>query len=381
MWYVGVMSLNENQGIPDPDIPRDARLSAETEADAGPAEAKTELAEVANPGSGLPDQDNTTEVATENASIRPANGRRRWFLPFLFVATCVSTFFVGCTVWNPYDVLYEFFINGNGMPLRRSIVRFGADGLIYMGCLIAILLTHEMGHYLAAVRYRIHATPPMFIPFPISPFGTMGAVIGMKGMQADRRQIFDIGIAGPLAGLVVALPVMWIGIQKLDLTEPGMGAFRLDLPIAVEWTMAAVKPKGYTPDAQVWQNQLNPYFMAGWVGFLITGLNMMPVSQLDGGHVSYTLFGRWANWAARSFMVVLIGMIALDWLLFFPRGETGLQVGNRWWLMALLVFLIGTDHPPTRDDNVPLGWGRTILGLLSLSIPVFCFAPRVLYFN
>jgi membrane-associated protease RseP (regulator of RpoE activity) len=115
----------------------------------------------------------------------------------------------------------------------------------------------------------------------------------------------------------------------------------------------------------VWHSQLNPYFMAGWVGFLITGLNMLPVSQLDGGHVIYTLFGKRAHWIARGFMLLAIGFIIYNqaWM---------------WSLMVVLVLLIGTDHPPTRDDTVRLGWFRTVLGCLSLSIPLLCFAPNVI---
>jgi membrane-associated protease RseP (regulator of RpoE activity) len=158
-----------------------------------------------------------------------------------------------------------------------------------------------------------------------------------------------------------------------------MGAFRLDLPLAVKWTMAAVPPAGYTPQTEVWQSHLNPYFMAGWVGFLVTGLNMMPVSQLDGGHVMYTLFGRWSHWVARLLMFSLVTLIVIDLIARWRMGYFVLQVGNRWWLMAVLVLVIGTDHPPTRDDTVPLGWPRTILGCLSLLIPVLCFAPRLLY--
>ena len=105
--------------------------------------------------------------------------------------------------------------------------------------------------------------------------------------------------------------------------------------------------------------------MAGWVGLLITGLNMLPVSQLDGGHVIYTLFGRRAHWIARGFMLAALGLFIL-----FPPART-------WLVMWFLVLLIGVDHPPTRDDTVKLGWFRTLLGVASLSIPLLCFPPQV----
>ena len=105
--------------------------------------------------------------------------------------------------------------------------------------------------------------------------------------------------------------------------------------------------------------------MAGWVGMLITGLNMLPVSQLDGGHVLYSLFGRRAHWIARSFVLAAIAaMIIADYY--------------QWVVMLVLVLLLGIDHPPTRDDNMRLGWPRTIIGVVSLFIPILCFAPKIL---
>ncbi|HMC12624.1 MAG TPA: site-2 protease family protein, partial [Pirellulaceae bacterium] len=112
------------------------------------------------------------------------------------------------------------------------------------------------------------------------------------------------------------------------------------------------------------------YFMAGWVGLLVTGLNMLPVSQLDGGHVTYALFGRKAHWLARMFMLAVFVYMGLN--VYLTRSFPP------WLLMALLVLLIGTDHPPTRDDSVSLGWFRIVLGALSLLIPVFCFAPNLI---
>ncbi len=226
-------------------------------------------------------------------------------------------------------------------------------------------MTHEMGHFVTTLIHRIPASLPYFIPLPISPIGTMGAVIGMDGMRADRREIFDIGLAGPIAGLVVALPVMWVGIEKLDLTQQGIGPFALDLPLTVRMMMDYLQPKGYQPGQMIWFSQFNPYFMAGWVGLLITGLNMLPVSQLDGGHVLYTLFGKRAHWIARGVVVLAI-------------AYTVYTAQYTWILMIALVLLMGTDHPPTRDDRVPIGGLRFALGMVSMLIPIFCFAPRLI---
>jgi len=283
--------------------------------------------------------------------------RRRRVLPIvLFVVTCASTFLAGATDWSPPPYLMD------PMELRRIIICNWQQGLIYMGAVLAILLCHEMGHFLATVRYRIPASYPFFLPLPISPIGTMGAVIGMAGHRADRRQTFDIGIAGPLAGLVVVLPILWIGIQQLDITGAQIGAFELDCPWLVRLMLPLVRPDLKSLDT-LWISQVNPYFMAAWVGLLITGLNMMPVSQLDGGHVVYTLLLQKGHWVARGFLFFAIAYVVL--------GDVPM-----WGLMVIIVILIGSDHPPTSNDNMPLGWFRTTLGYASLAIPIVCFPPH-----
>ncbi|HEY6565396.1 MAG TPA: site-2 protease family protein, partial [Pirellulaceae bacterium] len=211
----------------------------------------------------------------------------------------MSTFLVGVTHWVGIPQAATVSTAGN---FRWMIVANWEQGLAYMVAVIGILLTHEMGHFIATLIYRIPASLPFFIPLPISPIGTMGAVIGMAGNRADRRQTFDVGIAGPLAGLAVILPVLWIGIEQLDLTQPRRGGFALDFPWLVRILIAWLRPE--LRDARdVWVSQLNPYFMAGWVGLLITGLNMLPVSQLDGGHVTYALLKRRAHFVARAFLL------------------------------------------------------------------------------
>lgn len=311
------------------------------------------------------------EPASPPDAAAPAPGRRgrirrRTKLPvILFLITCVSTGWAGTAGWLPGDYLVNCLLRWDAMPIRRAILTHWHDGLIYMACVLGILLTHEMGHFLATLRYHIPASFPFFLPLPISPIGTMGAVIGMDGRRADRKQTFDIGLAGPLAGLLVALPILWIGVQKLDMRVPAHGPFTLEAPLAVRLMLAYAPPPGYTSGHEVWYSHLNPYFMAGWVGLLVTGLNMLPVSQLDGGHVLYTLFGRRAHWVARAFMLVALAYI------FWKQAWM-------WTLMILVILLIGTAHPPTRDDTVPLGWLRIILGLISLLIPLFCFAPGAL---
>jgi Zn-dependent protease len=305
--------------------------------------------------------------------------RRRVGLPLgLFLLTCASTFLAGATQYMPMehgfaaiglDIMRNFEpITPTLMPLRRALYSNWQEGLLYMGCVLAILMTHEMGHFVMTLIYRVRASLPFFIPLPISPIGTMGAVIAMDSRIANRKQIFDIGLAGPLAGLVVALPIMWIGVQRMDLT-PVPGDLTLQVPLAMRLAIDYLHPGEYDVSAGFPLSKANAFFMAGWVGLLVTGLNMLPVSQLDGGHVTYSLFGKKAHWIARGFMLTAFIYMAVMVLLFRSAPD--------WILMVILVMLIGTDHPPTRDDTVKLGWFRTALGYASLLIPIFCFVPNL----
>jgi len=287
-------------------------------------------------------------------AARPAP-RRRVLLPLLLLgASCVTVFLAGAGDWYFLD---EFSL----MALRRAIISNFHQAIVYTLCLIAILGAHEMGHFLATVRYRIPATFPFFLPMPNMIVGTLGAVIAMDGLRANRKELFDIGIAGPLAGLVIAVPVLIIGILKLDLTAAhAQGAYALDTPLLVKWMLHWLRPEDAHAGMVVWRNQLNGFYMAGWVGLLITGLNMMPVSQLDGGHVVYTLFPRRAHMIARGFLMAAIALIVF------------LEI-HLWTVMILLVIFMGTDHPPTSNDDVELGPIRTTIGYASLSIAILCF--------
>ena len=294
----------------------------------------------------------THETPTLRAShLEGAPKPRRKRLPaILFLVTCLSTYWAGVAGWT--------FVT----DFRGALMYEWERGLIYSACVLGILFAHEMGHFLATVIYRIPASLPFFIPFPISPIGTMGAVIGMAGHKANRRQLFDIGIAGPLAGLVIAIPVLIVGIYELDLTQRQYGPMAFDCPLLVRILIGVLRPEyGYVEE--IWISQLNAYYMAAWVGLLITGLNMMPMSQLDGGHVVYALLLKRGHYVARGFLLLAIAYI--------------LWSGNVLWvLMLVLVTLMGVDHPPTADDTVELGRFRTILGWSSLIIPFLCFPVR-----
>ena len=256
--------------------------------------------------------------------------------------------------------------------IRLLIIENWHNGLIYMACVLGILFAHEMGHFLMTLRYRIAASLPYFLPVPFTPIGTMGAVISMDGLSANRKQIFDIGIAGPLAGLVLAIPITWYGVTQLDVSgynDSQIDEYRVGIGYHMPWAVNAMidsaQPTGFVPGQtyeRIPSSKMNPFLLAGWVGLLITGLNMMPISQLDGGHVIYALFGKHAHTLARLSLFVAIFFVVY----YFDQVYF-------WTVMIVLVTLMGTDHPPTADDSVQLGPARTILGFVSLSIPFLCF--------
>ena len=313
------------------------------------------------------------------ATARPASNRqplgrrlryprpRRVALPVvLFLLTCVSTFWVGVCKWTPnlIEPLWNVVAYGNLLQARELLLANWQSGLIYMVSVLTILLLHEFGHFFMTLYYRVPASFPYFLPFPLNPLGTLGAVIGMQGNAADRKQIFDIGLAGPLAGLVAAVPIAYYGVSHLDLTGPPYGGLGFRMPLLLDWFAKMTQVPGYQTGDIVFLNQLNPWFVAGWVGMLVTGLNMMPVGQLDGGHVTYTLFGKTAHLIAQ---LAIVG--AISYMVYHNNFMLA--------LMVVLVLMMGPKHPPTLNDSVPLGIIRYVLGLASLSIPVLCFPPRV----
>lgn len=298
------------------------------------------------------------ELRRLSGSSEPSGRRRRLRRPVvLFVVTCITTYCAGCYHWAPV-------ILGMG-DVRGILTTNWRDGLLFMACVMGILLLHEMGHFLMTLRHRIPASLPFFIPFPMMITGTMGAVIAMDGRRADRKQLFDIGIAGPLAGLVLAIPVTIFGILYADYVVPPENAQYMEYgdPLFVRLMIPILRdlPEGAVLGA-------NSLLMAGWVGMLVTGLNMMPVSQLDGGHVIHALFGRRSKWIARGFLITVIALM-------FAFKSTD------WILMLVLVMIMGPDHPPTADDSVDIGFGRRVLGFLSLAIPILCFPPVPLMFH
>lgn len=283
----------------------------------------------------------------------------RWKLLhlLLFLATFLSTFFVGMSTGEiPMPPPGTEGITGEMWSVMIS------NGLIYSCAVMAILFAHEMGHYLQARRYRVAASPPYFIPMPISPFGTMGAVIVQYSGYADRKKLYDIAISGPLAGLVLALPIAWWGIQQSvvkSIPPNATGVTIFGDPLVMQWMYELVHgPLGKNETVM-----LNPLLFAGWVGIFITALNLIPVGQLDGGHIVYSLIGKRAHTVA---MLVLGGGMAY-------MVYTG---SYQYTLIIVLLLFMGPRHPPTANDHEKLGWFRIVLGWLTLAFIFIGFTPN-----
>jgi len=230
----------------------------------------------------------------------------------------------------------------------------------YALSLISILLAHEMGHFLMSRRHGVPATLPYFLPVPLPPFGTFGAVIKMKGRMSSRKALFDIGMAGPLMGLLVTIPAIVIGLllsEPVPLAQTQDNLIHLGdslLFVLVQKAILGDLPEGY-------DLVLHSVAYAGWVGLFVTALNLLPVGQLDGGHIAYALFGRKSK--------IIFGLTIMLWMgisLFFYVG---------WTLMIILVLLFGFRHPPPLDDVTPLDLKRKILGGVVFSLFILSFTP------
>ncbi len=280
---------------------------------------------------------------------------------WLAIATVLSTFWAGVGAWVPTIPFQEALVFETLRPVRQAILANWIDGLQFSLGLMAILVAHEFGHYLFTLYYKVPSTPPLFIPFPfLSPIGTMGAVIMMQSGTANRRQIFDIGIAGPLAGLAVAIPIMiWGILDDSKIHYAPENSLVMGQPLLIQWLAAWLVPENAQAFVSVTNGNANPLLMAGWVGLLVTGLNMVPLGQLDGGHVAFGLLGKKSYWVALAALAGAIGYMLYSQVWIFS-------------LMLVLVMLMGLRHPPSSDDSKELGFGRKILGWASLSLPILC---------
>ncbi len=255
---------------------------------------------------------------------------RRWLHWLLFVLTIGSTALVG--------------------------------GFAYSATIVAILGCHELGHYVACRYYDVDASLPFFLPFPISLTGTLGAFIRIREPIPFKRWLFDIGIAGPLAGFVVALPAVFIGVAMSHVVkiDPSMPGAELGEPLLfkfAEWLFWGHIPDGYTLS-------LNGMAFAAWFGLLATALNLFPIGQLDGGHISYAVLGRRSTYVTLAMIGVAIALSyqSKSWIVW-----TVVVIG--------MLFAFGVRHPPVVDEPVELDRPRQVLAVVAAIIFALCFTP------
>lgn len=230
--------------------------------------------------------------------------------------------------------------------------------LVYAAVLIAILLGHEMGHYLTCRFYRIEATLPFFIPAPTL-IGTLGAFIKIKSPITRRKQLFDIGVAGPLTGFLLSLPALIYGLSlsKVVPAVPREGAMVFGEPLLLKF-IAGLMFRGAAAQSDLF---LHPIAFAGWVGILVTAFNLFPVGQLDGGHVSFALLGEKSRRLAKLLLIAFVIMGIFFWI--------------GWVIWTLVIVLLGLKHPRVIDDPEGLSPARRLIGALVLLIFLLSFIP------
>jgi membrane-associated protease RseP (regulator of RpoE activity) len=317
--------------------------------------------------------------ATQSQAVRP--GSREWVLhSLLFFITVVTTTFAGIASAAPavnpppppLSTVLDYFLYVPEYYLRIIVAQLAfaildwhilAAGLTFSATLLAILTAHEMGHYIACRRYGVNSTLPFFIPAPpLFLAGTFGAFIKIRSPIPSRRALFDIGLAGPLAGFVVLIPVAVVGIINIG---PPLGAtgheivFNDPLLFRLLGRALGVRLDPYSPT--------NPCYMAAWIGLLVTSLNLMPVGQLDGGHGTFAMFGQPAHKIIGKAAFVTMGVIAV--LGFFWHGSP-----SGFLYILLLAIMLKVRHPQP-EQTEPLGLGRLLVAIVTLIVFALSFWP------
>jgi membrane-associated protease RseP (regulator of RpoE activity) len=281
---------------------------------------------------------------------------RVWRHALLFVLT------LGTTTLAGLDHYASFASDFGSRRLSFSLFELLAGGLWYSLTILVILGCHELGHYFACRYYDVDASLPYFLPLPIAFSGTLGAFIRIREPIPSKRMLFDIGIAGPIAGFVIAVPALFLGLwlSRLAVFPSDSGGWELGEPLLFRlaaWLVWGDVPSGYTIN-------MHPMAFAAWFGLLATALNLFPIGQLDGGHISYAVLGRHSSH-------VTLAMI--------PLGLVLVSFSVSWtvWLIITVAMLLvfGRHHPRTFDEGVPLDRGRKWLALFAVLMLVLSFTP------
>jgi membrane-associated protease RseP (regulator of RpoE activity) len=292
--------------------------------------------------------------------VRPTRSNR-WVNALLFVVTVISVLFTGATaVGFEGETFSELLLYG----LTHLHL-----GLPAAAALLIPLLAHEFGHYLTARHFGLSATLPYFIPlpYPLSPLGTMGAIIRMKGPMPNRKTLLAVGAAGPLAGLIVAVPFLIWGLSISPVTDfnPVTGLGIPESGTLLEGNSilyAALKVlifDRFLPGGGK-DVLLDPMAFSAWAALLVTAINLIPAGQLDGGHIAYALLGQKARWVTRAMLALTLVMG------FFWQG---------WWLWTMLIWFFGQQHATPLDDITPLTTRQRLLAAAALIVFVLTFIP------
>jgi Zn-dependent protease len=290
----------------------------------------------------------------------------------LLIATIASTVLAGTLLYADTSPLAARLLSRAGDPIQALLLILRTPALWMIGVpyaltLLTILGVHEMGHYVMARRHKADVTLPYFIPMPLG-LGTMGALIRLKSPIKNRRQLFDIGVAGPLAGLAVAIPLLIIGLSMSPVQFVGRAAAGSQEGNSILYAVLKFLTKGQWLPGGGYDVMINAIAFPAWFGLIVTMINLLPIGQLDGGHVIFAMFGR-AQWK-----VALVAEVILLGMGVYLAITTG-QWLNVWLLWAVLVQIFGLRHPPPLDDLTPLDAKRKIVGWMTIGIFFLIFTP------
>ena len=300
-----------------------------------------------------------------------ARRRERWaWHAILFLAALYTTTFAGAVLASAISYTGPLLFFTSGYPGDPGFLALWAAGLRFSLPLLAILLAHELGHYVVARRYQLDVSPPYFLPAPMVPtfIGTMGAFIRLRTIVSDRRQLLDVGVAGPIAGFVVALPVLVVGLMQSHVVAAEGGTRGLvvyfgglpQIPLGDSLLTLALRRVLFSTAPVV---SVDPAAFAGWVGMLVTMLNLVPMSQLDGGHILYATVPRWHQRIALAFWILILALGAYWW---------GWVV---WGVLVLALSRGRLRHPVVLDAHRPLPRSRRVLAWVGLALFLITFAP------
>ena len=275
----------------------------------------------------------------------------RWIINLaLLLATILSTMYIGASI--------EFVIlDLQGSPGIGDLLL----GIPYCLSIMAILGAHEMGHYVAARYHKVPVSLPYFIPLPFSPIGTLGAFIRLKAPLKNKRALLDVGAAGPIAGFMVALPLLLYGLSLSSIEPLPTGIYSLE-GNSILYALSKILVKGQMYPSGNEDIFLGQVAWAGWVGLFVTGLNLIPVGQLDGGHIAYALFG------SRARLLFWPVIVALILLVIFTQTFT-------WALWVVLLFVLGRLYAEPLDDMTRLDDRRKWVAIISLILFPLVFVP------